>query len=173
MAPETTSSRRLNQTPPPPSIIGPSSAEHKQSIILLHGLGNNGEAFGQELLANGRCSRGQTLAEAFPSSKFIFPTPRWRRSSALKHSLVTTWFDKASLEDPFLRSYTQVPGLEESCAEIMELVHREIELVRPRNVLLGGISQGFATSLITLLFMEFPIAGYIGLSGYLPFCPDM
>lgn len=166
-------SHRLNQPAPPPFVVEPSSGHHNQSVILLYGLGNNGQAFGKELLTTGHCSNGQTLAEALPDAKFIFPTSRWRRPTVLKRALVTTWFDKASFENPFLHSHIQVSGLEESGAEIMALVQNEVDVVGSKNVLLGGISQGCATSLITLLLLRYPIAGCVGLSGYLPFCRDM
>jgi len=53
---------------PPPFFIEPSSGVHTHSLILLHGLGSNGEIFGRELLETGICSNGMTLPEVLPGS---------------------------------------------------------------------------------------------------------
>ena len=42
-----------------------------------------------------------------------------------------------------------------------------------RNIILGGLSHGCAMSLSLLLCLDFSLAGYIGLSGWLPFQKDL
>ncbi|KAM0350590.1 hypothetical protein ACHAPU_003074 [Fusarium lateritium] len=155
-----------------PFIIEPSSS-HTHSIILLHGLGSNGEKFGRELIEAGICSDGKSLPDMLPGARFIFPTSKRRRSSAFNRSMLTQWFDIALLKDPSYRSHTQFQGLEESSREIFHLIDEERSKVSGKNIILGGISQGCAMSLLCLLALEFPLGGYIGMSGWLPFATQL
>ncbi|KAI5917648.1 phospholipase/carboxylesterase [Camillea tinctor] len=123
---------------------------HRYTLILLHGLGSNGEKFGKELLETGKASVGRTLAQLLPGAHFVFPTAKWRRSSAFRRSLLTQWFDIA----PILRQ---------------ELA----EVASPQNLILGWLSQGCGMSLSLLLALEGPLAGFIGMCGYLPFQRDV
>ncbi|KAF5662702.1 acyl thioesterase [Fusarium heterosporum] len=155
-----------------PFIIEPSGA-HTHSLILLHGLGSNGEKFGRELIETGICSDGKSLPSLLPGARFIFPTSKRRRSSAFKRAMLTQWFDVASLEDPSYRSQTQFQGLEESSRDIFHLINAERFKVSHKNVILGGISQGCAMGLLCLLALEFPLGGFIGMSGWLPFATQL
>ena len=87
--------------------------------------------------------------------------------------MLTQWFDIASLDDPSHRSQTQLQGIEESCCEVSDMVGREAREVYHKNVILGGISQGCATGLIALLALAFPLGGFVGMSGWLPFTGDI
>ncbi|KAI1397196.1 acyl-protein thioesterase [Hypoxylon fuscum] len=153
-------------------VVEPTS-HHTHTFILLHGLGSNGHKFGEELLETGVCSNGKKLPELFPGARLIFPTAKRRRSSAFKRSMLTQWFDIASLETPYHRQEKQLAGLAESAQEILSLVQKESEKVPRSNIILGGLSQGCAMSLSCLLSLEFPIGGFIGMSGWLPFQPDV
>lgn len=156
----------------PTFVIEPSSA-HTHSFILLHGLGSNGEKFGKELLETGVGTDSNNLAQTFPSARFIFPTSKQRRSSAFRRAMLSQWFDIASLDDPSYRSHTQLQGLEESFQEIIELVEEESKKVAYGNIVIGGLSQGCAMALICLLAIDFPIGGFVGMSGWLPFRDDI
>lgn len=153
-------------------IVEPSS-NHTHSLILLHGLGSNGEKFGSELIKTAICSDGQSLPVLLPGARFIFPTAKRRRSSAFGRSKLTQWFDVASLDDPAHRQHTQVKGLEESLHEILKLVNQEIDKVSAQSVLIGGLSQGSAMAAICLLYLHFPVGGFIGISGWLPYRNDI
>ncbi len=161
--------RRLSSSP---FVVGPSS-HHTHSLILLHGLGSDGQKFGKELLESGVCSTGKTLSELLPGGRFIFPTAKRRRSTALRRIKLKQWFDIASMDDVFHRRETQLEGLEESSREILDLISEESKLVPRANIILGGLSQGCAMALICLLAMDCPIGGFIGMSGWLPFSHDM
>ncbi|RYP79238.1 hypothetical protein DL769_003061 [Monosporascus sp. CRB-8-3] len=145
------------------------------SLILLHGLGSNGEKFGRELLETGITSDGLTLKQLLPNAKFIFPTSRRRRSSAFGRSVLTQWFDIACLPDPSHRKELQLQGLAESARDILELLRQEQETsnIPPSNIVLGGLSQGCAMSLSILLCLDHCVGGFIGISGYLPFREDI
>ncbi|KAK2766986.1 hypothetical protein FQN54_006303 [Arachnomyces sp. PD_36] len=159
---------------PRPFIIEPSSKHtHTHTAILLHGLGSNGEKFGAELLQSGLSSTGATFAQVFPGMKFIFPTAKFRRASAFKRAMVTQWFDVFSMEDRGLRRDLQIDGLVESAGYIRSILREEVDIIGPGNVVLGGLSRGCAMSLFVLLSLEFPIGGFVGMSGWLPFGKDI
>ena len=150
-----------------------SSLPHTHSIILLHGLGSNGEAFGKEFLDKAISSNSEKLLDIFPGAKFIFPTSKRRRSSAFRRSVLTQWFDISSLDDPSYRRDNQIQGLQESFREIQSIMKAERQVVPADNIILGGISQGCAMGLMTLLAINFPLGGFVGMSGWLPFRNDM
>lgn len=158
--------------PPEPFVIQPTSA-HTHTFILLHGLGSNGEKFGVELLESGISSTGARLTKAFPGAKFIFPTSKKRRSSAFRRARINQWFDIASLDDPSKRRDVQLQGLAESSQYIRSILNRELETIPSKNIVLGGLSQGCAAGLGILLSLEFPLGGFVGMSGWLPFCNDI
>ncbi|VUC21476.1 unnamed protein product [Clonostachys rosea] len=153
-------------------IVEPAST-HSHSLILLHGLGSNGKDFGAELLETAISSDGQSLQQLLPGARFVFPTAKRHRSSAFSRSKLTQWFDIASLDDPSYRQFTQLEGLEESLHEVLEILNVEVGKVSAQNVLLGGLSQGMAMSAICLLYLEFPLGGFIGMSGWLPYSKDL
>ncbi|KAJ4245550.1 hypothetical protein NW762_014059 [Fusarium torreyae] len=153
-------------------IVEP-SGPHTHSLILLHGLGSNGEKFGRELVETGICSDGKSLTDLLPGARLIFPTSKKRRSSAFRRAMLTQWFDVALLEDPSYRNQTQYQGLEESSREIFHLISEERGKISDKNILIGGISQGCAMSIVCLLALGFPIGGFVGMSGWLPFASEI
>ncbi|KAI0973170.1 acyl-protein thioesterase [Xylaria arbuscula] len=155
--------------PSQPTYTVEPTETHKHTIIFLHGLGSNGEKFGQEFLSTGRTSSGLTLSALLPSTRFIFPTAKWRRSSAFGRKKLTAWSDVARLDDPSYRQETQLQGLAESAAAIRALLFEEVAHVGAGNVVLGGISNGCAMALSVLLSLEFALGGFFGMCGYLPF----
>lgn len=146
---------------------------HRQTLILLHGLGSNGEKFGTELLDTGLTSSGRSLTEMFPGARFVFPTSKRRRSTAFGRSMLTQWFDIARLADPSFRKDRQLDGLAESAREISEIIEFELQKVQPQNLMIGGLSQGCAMSLAVLISLDYSIGGYIGMSGYLTYQDDL
>jgi predicted esterase len=139
-------SHRTNRAYPEPTIVAPTQ-EHKQTFILLHGRGSTGSKFGPDLLA-ASVSDSQTLSEAFPHAKFIFPTATRRRAVIYKRALTHQWFDCWHLSEPSKREDLQIDGLRETSAYIHALLREEIELVGPRNVVLWGLSMGCAAALV-------------------------
>lgn len=116
----------------------------------------------------------QTLATAFPHAKFIFPTAPYRRATIYKRTLITQWFDNWHLDfppsdsdpldittntpqrppRPAKNDWMMIDGLRETTAHLHALVREEVALLRPaggrgaRDIVLGGISQGCAASLV-------------------------
>ncbi|OTB13135.1 hypothetical protein K445DRAFT_65200 [Daldinia sp. EC12] len=149
-------------------VVEPTTT-HCHTIILLHGLSSNGKKFGSELLETGVNLSGRKLPQLLPNARFIFPTAKPRRSSAFKRIVLTQWFDVARIPDPEYRKETQIQGLMESAVELEQLIRQEASIVSPQNVVIGGLSQGCAMSLSALLVLDFPLGGFIGMSGWLPF----
>src|SRR5436189_5036386 len=158
---------------PPPLTVAP-LLSHKQTFILLHGRGSSASKFGPPLLSTSIPQVG-TLANAFPYARFVFPTALKRRATIYKRSITNQWFDNWSLDAPTVREELQIDGLRETSAYIHELLRQEIKIVGSAgNVVLGGLSQGCAASLIShLLWDGEPLAAAVGMCGWLPFRTNM
>ncbi|KAI1772967.1 acyl-protein thioesterase [Hypoxylon cercidicola] len=152
---------------PLPFVIEPTTS-HTYSLILLHGLGSSGEKFGKELIESGVCSDGKRLVDVLPGARFIFPTSKKRRATALNRTKLRQWFDVASLDDPSQKPDVQLRGLTESLPEILGLIDAESQKVPRENIIIGGMSRGCAMALICLLILDSPLGGFIGMSGRLP-----
>ncbi len=158
---------------PEPFIVLPTGT-HTHTLVLLHGLSTNGVSFGTDFMGNALDARGSTLPQAFPHVKFIFPSGAPRRCTAFGGKLMHVWFDITTITDRTIGEDKQIEGLAESTSYLCRLIREEIailELVgRSReNLVLGGFSQGCATSIWVLLNMGFKLGGYVGMSGWLPF----
>ncbi|KAJ9199872.1 hypothetical protein DTO164E3_4329 [Paecilomyces variotii] len=164
--------------PEPLSISPLSASEHTHTLILLHGRGSNASRFGHELL------RSANLPARLPTVKFVFPTARRRRSTVLKKIPIHQWFDNHSLDDPNQRTDLQVEGLCETAAFLRELVVQEAGILREKGyedhdayprIVLGGLSQGCAAAIFSLLGGGWgengreTLGAFCGMSGWLPF----
>ena len=153
---------------PEPYIVPPRSGEHRQSFIVLHGRGSNGEQFGRHLLMT-PVTGFNTLQEAFPHGKFVFPTASKRRAVVLGRSMVHQWFDLWSIKEQTKNEEVQFDGLRESSQHVHQLLKGEIAAVGADNVVLWGLSQGMATSMISLLLWTGPeFAAAVGMCGWVP-----
>ena len=176
----------------PEPLVVPPLRSHQYTFIILHGRGSNATIFSDVLLSTpislpqGDEDQECTLASVFPNAKFVFPTASKRRAMVYKRSIINQWFDNWTLADstrpPMTvqerqdREYLPVEGLRETTAYIHELLRREIELVggNAKNVFLGGLSQGCAASLVSLLLWEGdPLGAAFGMCGWLPFQKQM
>lgn len=186
---------------PEPLIIPPRKLPHKHTFILLHGRGSSGEQFGPALLATpislaradavagntippcpapgdgsspSPAPTMTTLDAAFPHARFVFPTAARRRATIYRRAYTKQWFDCWKLDPPATeREELQSPGLQETTSYLHSLMREEIARVAggASNVVIGGLSQGCAASLIASLLWEGdPLGAVIGLCGWLPFC---
>ncbi len=161
--------KRASTRYPEVLIKAPQSGSHQQTFIFLHGRGSNATIFGPELLASPIPEFGN-LPLAFPDAKFIFPTASRRRAKIYKRMRIHQWFDNWSLEAPEKWQEFQNDGLRETSKFIHRLLRKEIEAVGARNVVLGGMSQGCAASLVALLLWEGEaLAAGVGMCGWLPY----
>lgn len=153
---------------------------HTHTVIFLHGR----EDFGSDLAQyffDSKDSDNKSLADLFPTIRWVFPTAKLRYcarrefefgsfAEALKgEEILSQWFDVWNLEEPEEKSELMLPGLRESTTDIVEIINEEAELVPMSKIILGGISQGCATSIYSLLSSGLDLGGFIGLCSWLPF----
>lgn len=123
-------------------------------------------------------NRPTTLAQALPHARFVFPTAPKKRATVYRRSIIRQWFDDWHLgftADEVDSRYDfglQTDGLGRTVAYLHGLVAEEGELVGgTHNVILGGISQGCAASLVASLLWEGEerLGGIVGMCGWLPY----
>jgi phospholipase/carboxylesterase len=130
------------------------------SIIVLHGLGADGNDF---------VPIAQQLdLSAIGPVRFVFPSAPVRPVSINGGYEMRAWYDIYPPDPAGVRAEDEA-GLRESQALIQQLLDREIELGVPsgRTVLMG-FSQGCAMTLMAGLRAPQRLAGLVGWSGYLP-----
>ncbi|MCJ1445234.1 MAG: hypothetical protein MMC23_005739 [Stictis urceolatum] len=156
-----------------------SQKSHKQTFIILHGRGDQGENFGARLLmwtVNGPQLSEPTsnLQDVFPHAKFVFPTAKLRKARALNNTKVHQWFDIWKITEQTDREELQFKGLRETTTFIHSLLRKEIAVVGRENVVLWGLSQGCASSLTALMLWKGEqIAACVGMCGWLPLRPRL
>ena len=129
---------------PDPLVINPLS-EHTQSIILLHDRAGSNRHFALELL-EATDGAGNTLQQALPGMKFIFPTALKQPSAVLDGYPIASWFDCLLPIDPHETSKRQAEGLKGACLMVHPLLDTEVAVVgnwqclsrRPRSGLCNG-----------------------------------
>ncbi|KAL8635284.1 MAG: hypothetical protein Q9228_007208 [Teloschistes exilis] len=153
----------------PEPLVIPSLEQHKQTFIILHGRGSSASIFGPPLLET-HISDSETFRSSFPNAQFVFPTASKRRAQIYHRSVINQWFDNWHLQQPDDRVELQIPGLRETSAYIHSLLQTAIDHVGAENVVVGGLSQGCAAALLSLLTWNGePIAAAFGMCGWLPF----
>jgi phospholipase/carboxylesterase len=141
---------------------GDPAATPVASIIVLHGLGADGNDFvpiAQEL----------DLSTIGPV-RFVFPSAPVRPVSLNGGYHMRAWYD---IFPPPSQPGAQRPedesGLREACALVQGLLVREAARGVPASrTVLMGFSQGCAMTLMAGLRSPQRLAGLVGLSGYLP-----
>jgi phospholipase/carboxylesterase len=129
------------------------------SVILLHGLGADGNDFVP--LAH------ELDLHAVGPVRFVFPHAPTRPVTINAGYVMRAWYDILSLDSPQPRE--DEAGLRESQALVDSLIEREkARGVAARRIVLAGFSQGCAMTLMTGLRHDERLAGLVGLSGYLP-----
>ncbi|NML44964.1 carboxylesterase [Ramlibacter sp. G-1-2-2] len=135
------------------------SGPHPQaSILILHGLGADGNDFvpvAQEL-----------DLDALGPVRFIFPHAPVMPVTINGGYRMRAWYDILGTE---MQGVQDEAGLRRSRDMVEALLAREEERGIPANrIVLAGFSQGCAMSLLTGLRHAERLAGIAGLSGYLP-----
>lgn len=132
------------------------SDDATHSVIWLHGLGADGHDF--EPIVN-----ELTLTQ---SIRFIFPHAPEMPVTINNGMIMPAWYDIRSTQIDNLQDEA---GIKISQHAILALIEREIERgIKSENIILAGFSQGGAIALHTALRYEYPLAGIMGLSTYLP-----
>jgi phospholipase/carboxylesterase len=133
--------------------------EPRASVIVLHGLGADGNDFvpiAQEL----------DLKSAGPV-RFVFPHAPVIPVTINGGYRMRAWYDILNAGD--LRQRQDEKGLRESLARVEEIIAREKERgIAANRIVLAGFSQGCAMALLTGLRHNERLGGILGMSGYLP-----
>lgn len=184
------SSTQKSLSYPEPFVVE-ARTTHKRSLILLHGRGSSGRKFGSDFVQSATSSPvEQTVGSVLADTKFVFPTARKRRAKWYNRATINQWFDSVPIDEQDAgmtqeQQEWQLEGLRQSRCFLKSIFDKEIELVGVSNVFIGGLSQGCAMALHLLLSLEntpteerntiepVPLAGFIGMSGWLPFINDI
>ena len=141
---------------------GPEGAPVAASIIVLHGLGADGNDFVP-------IARELDLS-AIGVVRYVFPSAPVRPVSLNNGYPMPAWYDIfPPPSDSALARREDDAGLREAAGWVQQLIDREIERGVPAGrVVLMGFSQGCAMTLMAGLRAPQRLAGLGGLSGYLP-----
>ncbi|MGE4336319.1 MAG: alpha/beta hydrolase [Pigmentiphaga sp.] len=130
----------------------------QRSVVWLHGLGADGHDFAPivpELDLSG-----------LPDVRFVFPHAPVQPVTINGGMAMRSWYDILGLDLP---QREDAAGIQGSQAMVEALIARERERgVASEQLVLAGFSQGCAMTLHTGLRHAEPLAGMVGLSGYLP-----
>lgn len=133
-------------------------AEHKYSVIWLHGLGADGHDF------EGLVPELHLVAKAH--IHFIFPNAPIQPVTVNGGVSMRSWYD---ILDMSLEPRVDIDDIYQSAGLIEPLIQREIDRGIPSiHILLAGFSQGGVIALHTGLRHLQPLAGIIALSTCLP-----
>lgn len=150
------------------------AAAHTHTVVFLHGRGDNTRNF-IAALDRSRSSRGQTLADAFPGFRWVFPQAPMRKCASVPETW-PQWFDVWDTRDFASNEGLQAEGLKEVVPEIRQMLADEAAKLGGRwdRVILAGISMGAATSIHTLFNLDVPtpegqLGAFMGFSCRCPF----
>ena len=113
------------------------------------------------------------MPQAFPHAKFVFPSAALRRAELSNRAITSQWFDSGHPGLQQGRQYDdlRIEGLRESRKFLHGLIRDAITEVGASNVVVGGLSQGGATSMAAMLLWDRePIAAWFGSCTRVPFC---
>lgn len=134
----------------------------RASLIVLHGLGADGEDFVPI------CK--ELKLDPVGGLRFVMPSAPVIPVSINGGYRMRAWYD---IRQPGQGPREDEPGLRQSQAAINTLIDREITRGVPASrIVLMGFSQGCAMALMTGLRYPQTLAGIVALSGYLPLLPS-
>jgi phospholipase/carboxylesterase len=130
----------------------------RSSIIVLHGLGADGNdfvPFAEEL-----------DLERIGAVRFVFPHAPTRPVTINAGYVMRAWYDVLGVD---LAQREDEAGLRASLLDVGALIARErARGVSASRIVLAGFSQGCALALLTGLRHAERLGGIVGMSGYLP-----
>ena len=134
------------------------SNEAVRSIIWLHGLGANADDFAPIV--------PQLNIKDPYQLRFVFPNAPLQPVTINGGVVMPAWYD---IYEVSVNARIDRDGIKRSQAAIIELIKQEeARGIQSDHIMLAGFSQGAVIALITGLQYDKPLAGIIGLSGYLP-----
>ena len=141
-----------------PTIERETGPDPVASIIILHGLGADGNDFVPFV--------DELDLRAVGGVRFIFPHAPTRPVTINGGYVMRAWYDIFGAD---LVRREDEAGLRASHAQVAALVERErARGIDSKRIVLAGFSQGCAMALMTGLREPQAIGGIVGMSGYLP-----
>eukprot|EP00743_Colponemidia_sp_Colp-15_P011919 GILK01013426.1.p1 GENE.GILK01013426.1~~GILK01013426.1.p1 ORF type:complete len:242 (-),score=44.13 GILK01013426.1:355-1080(-) len=133
-------------------FVIPARGPHKATIFMLHGLGSNPMPF------------MEGLKKHIPDYvRVVLPSAPSREVGIYGNARMPAWFNIRGQMEEDRR------GVDESCLRLHELIDAEIKMgIHPRNIFIGGHSQGGAVSLICGLTYNRKLGGIFAISSFLP-----
>ncbi|MCM3564089.1 MAG: alpha/beta hydrolase [Hydrogenophaga sp.] len=143
-------------------VSGGPDASPVASVIVLHGLGADGNDFVP-------VAQALDLA-AIGAVRFVFPSAPVRPVTINGGYAMRAWYDiYPPSANPAVPRREDEAGLRASMLQVQGLIEREIARGVPaQRIVLMGFSQGCAMTLLTGLRAPNRLAGLAALSGYLP-----
>jgi phospholipase/carboxylesterase len=143
-------------------VSGGPDASPVASVIVLHGLGADGNDFVP-------VAQALELA-AIGAVRFVFPSAPVRPVTINGGYAMRAWYDiYPPSANPAVPRREDEAGLRASMLQVQDLIEREIARGVPaQRIVLMGFSQGCAMTLLTGLRAPNRLAGLAALSGYLP-----
>ncbi|RDB17778.1 Acyl-protein thioesterase 1 [Hypsizygus marmoreus] len=153
--------RDPNRNLPYDFITIPPRDEHTATVIWLHGLGDTGRGmqYFAEIISK---------QPGFGHIKWILPHAHRMTVTGGGGTSMNSWFDCLSFDIP--NRTEDEPGLYRAVEKINNMISMEEQdsKIPSNRIVVGGISQGSAVSLLTALTTKRPLAGIFVLSGYIP-----
>lgn len=150
------------------------TSQHTHTAIILHGRGSNGPEFAEELFGESNLSDGTSLTQRFPGWRWVIPSSPLVWSTTFQEELAS-WFDARSLTDITEQQGLQKKGIQDSVKYITSMLDEEIRELGgdSKRVVLGGMSQGGAVAMWTLLCQPKRLGAFFATSTWLPFAADI
>lgn len=145
-----------------PSVRVAAKAAHTASVIFLHGLGDTGH--GWSFLAQEAARLGPLLDHV----QFVFPNAPTQPVSVNMGMAMPSWYDIVALGR--IEGKQDEAGVLKSVDRLRSVIAEEVAAGVPTDrIVIGGFSQGCAVALAaSCVLADTPLAGVIGLSGYMP-----
>ena len=148
---------------PSPPVVIETNPDVSHAVIWLHGLGASGDDFVSILPA-------LSLPESL-GVRFIFPHAPVMPVTFNGGMQMPAWYDIYSLDRNGPQDEQGILAAEQL---VQGLIKQQLDQGIPaKNIVLIGFSQGAAMALFTGARYEQPLAGVIGLSGYLPLAQEV
>ncbi|MFC5498892.1 alpha/beta hydrolase [Caenimonas terrae] len=140
------------------SIDKQTGPQPRASVIVLHGLGADGNDFVPVARELDLCAAGDV--------RFVFPHAPVIPVTINGGYEMRAWYDILGAD---LMQREDEKGLRSSLAQVEALIEREkARGIEAGRIVLAGFSQGCAMALLTGLRHRERLGGIVGLSGYLP-----
>ncbi|KAL8622445.1 hypothetical protein ACOMHN_034110 [Nucella lapillus] len=137
-----------------PQVVPPLK-DHRATLIFLHGLGDTGHAWAEEL---------EMLK--FQHIKIICPHAPFQAVTVNRRMRMPSWFDVHGFGPDTTEDEASIKKASQTLQNLIE--EEEKNGISSNRIYIGGISQGGAVALYTAFAVDRPVGGVVALSTWLP-----